>query len=649
MTSLSIDVTGLPAGTPVAAEIATSTGDVRKAVVVAGRPFVSDVVSGTYVVRLAAPGSGRASAVVAVAEGSEEEAGMAFDFAAPDAAWEGAPVFEVGRQPAISLFRSVLSRHARAARTMTPDEAVRAAEEMPGPALFVRDAMRTLLAPVEVRDTYVVRRSADGGGSIHVCVTAGPGTARFVALPSHSVARIRCAPEDGVMPMVSVRPTDVDARALLDFSAAARLGAALTVTSHVVQAVGERIDRGEGDAVAGCAVAHHLMSHPRRQWAQEWVHTLADAFPASVDVAVLAAWYGIALGSTVEAPPVRERLIAAADPARGLPVYLQSLQLLRAALERTYRADSADGAWDPRLEEALRCTQHYLSAAEPSEVFTSFTGRGPLFPRTPGATPDMTGVEPPASRAALADAVAALGLVGFGSHQRVVSGTGDSLTLDWAERPVADEVSLSLVGPAWGELAGTPLALVRTDSDDVELTRVSLDGHAVFALPHGASGRLLVPDETEDPPAVLVPPLPTRHAAAAGPETSRRVASQELEFVVEPVRGRDRWRVTARCFAKGDEPLWALVRQRSGENAPYLIFALPLRKYRGSWRESALLLGRASQQLDWYAAPEPVEELPARSAPLILERSLAHAANAWTRSALEGSLPRGGRRAPRKR
>ena len=633
MTALSIDVTGLPPGTPVAAEIATSAGDIREAVVVAGRAFVSEVPSGTYVVRLVAPGSGRASAVVTVAEGAAEAASVAFEFAAPDAAWEGAPVFEVASTALIQLL-SILGRHGRAARTMPPDDALTTAEQLPGPALFVRDATRTLLAPVALRDTYTVRRGAEGGRPVHLCVTAGPGTARFVALPPHSVARIRCAPESGGTPTVSVRPTDVDARALLDFNAAARISAALTITPHIIQTVGERISHGEGDAVAGCAVAHHLMSNPRRQWAQEWIHALAEAFPASPDVAVLAAWHGIAPGSpgsTAEAPDLRELLIAASDPVQGLPVYLQSLQLLRAAVERTKRADSAAGAWDPRLEEALRRTQHYLSAAEPSEVFTSFTGRGPFSPRSPGPDQDIYGTQTQASTAALANALTSLGSVRSGRQQSV---TGDSLTLAWSRGPGTGTVSLSLTGPARSELAGTPLALVRTDNEDVELTRVSVEGRAVFTLPHGATGRLLVPDETQDPPAVLVPPLPTRHAAAAGPETSRRVASQVLEYVVEPVRGRNRWRVTARCSANGPKPLWALVRQRSADNEPYLTFALPLRWLHGSWRESALLLGRASQQLDWYAAPEPVSELPSRSAPLILERSLDHAADAWTSSAL---------------
>ncbi|MER6274558.1 hypothetical protein [Streptomyces sp900105755] len=246
--------------------------------------------------------------------------------------------------------------------------------------MTVRDAVGALLGPIQLQVECVVSHPWDDTGPVHLCVEEESGLPRFVTLPGHTVGRVRPASALGFQAEVTVRPVDPDACALMDYQAQGRLDAALAVTDHVARAVAARIAAGQGDAVAGCAVAYHLMSHPDRDRAPQWVRTLAPRFPSSVDVSLLMAWHAMDGTDGMGPDEIRDRLISAADTDGGLPVFLQGLTLLRAALRRLSRSDAAADVRDSRLESARGAIDRFLSAADESSPFLEFTGTDLLTP-----------------------------------------------------------------------------------------------------------------------------------------------------------------------------------------------------------------------------------------------------------------------------
>ncbi|UUU28521.1 hypothetical protein JIX56_00530 [Streptomyces sp. CA-210063] len=638
-------VVALSPGTPVAAEVLdTESGDVRSAVVVSGQPFETELPPGTYVVRLAPPGLERVSATVVVPHEGSEALTVHFALDDPHPAPGSGQAVPTDRPAKLSPLKWFLLPGTRRKAALPPDEALHTARELQGTGLFVCDTDGTLLRPVEVADEYVVSRPAAGEDrSTYVCVTQGQDhLARFVSLPANCVGRIRSpAQPDGGEGDVTVRPADPDARALLDYQAQGRLGAAAAITDHVVRSIGARIEAGRGDPAAGCAVAYHLMDHPDHDRARQWVHLLADAFPSSDDVSLLAAWFLLEKDGPVPRE-VRGRLITAAEASQGLPVYLAGLRLLRTALERLGRSDRASGQWDPRLTSATHTVNTYLLAADPANPFVSYTGTGLHTPLVAEDAPAVGSGMSLASDDAvsvrvLAKALDLLGTVTAGL-QRTIS--LPLLTLTWSDRPDGGGQMLSVDShggtKAW---AGLGLFLVRAEGWQMEVVRLSDAGTATFSLPGSATARLVTPESAEPEDAVVVPQPVLLHAAASGPEQDHRVVTPQLEFLLEPVRDADRWRLTARPRVPGSPAGWVLVGQRSAADRPYKTFALPLRGVdAGPGAEPTVLLGKASVPLDWYMVPEPVDELPSAGRTAILRRSLARAADSWTREAIQKVL-----------
>jgi hypothetical protein len=628
---LRIVVAPFSPGTPVAAEILNAeTGDVREAVVVSGCTYETELTSGTHIVRLTPPGTGRVTGTATVPESDPPVQTMTFTLTGPNGpVGEDATVHEVGRPEHFFRIRRLLGRRG-AARKPTPTmQALRIAQSMAGPSLFVCDADGTLLDPVALAGEHVVRRTDEDGPPAYLCLAQGAGPCRFVALPTHTDGWVRPTPDGHPSGTVTVRPTDPDARALLDYQAQGRLDALAAVTDHVVQRVRARIEQGRGDAAAGCAVAYHLMSHPDRGRAPQWIRMLAAAFPSSADVAVLTAWTLLDHVDGTEAEDPRERLIAAADGRRGLPVYQQGLRLLRSALRRLDRADRSSGQWDPLLAAAARSVDLYLEAADPASPFTSFTGAGPLVPLPEASPGDPEGRE---RSLALGRALSEFGTV-EGTPSRtlvhaplIVSWNGTRHVLSVEDESAPDR-------SRWAPL---PVALVGTDDDRIEVTRISEAGRAHFT---GDTGHFRLLEAAEAESGVLVPHAKQRHVAGSGRERSRHVLTDTLEFVVEPVRNRDRWRVTARHRDPRTAAGWALLGQRSADDQPYRTYALPLPPQgEGPSGEPALLLGRASEALDWYVIPEPAAELPAAGRHEILARTYSCAADAWTEKAIETAV-----------
>ncbi|MPY62739.1 hypothetical protein [Streptomyces spongiae] len=637
-------VVALSPGTPVAAEILdTDSGDVRSAVVVSGRPFETELPAGTYVVRLAPPGLERVSASVVVPPEGPAALTVDFAFDDPHPTPGSGHALPTDRPVNPSPLKRLLLPGTRRKAALPPNEALRTARELQGTGLFVCDADGTLLRPVEVTDEYVVSRPAAGEDrSAYICVTQGRDhLARFVSLPANCVGRIRSpAQPEGGEGDVTVRPADPDARALLDYRAQGRLSAAAAVTDHVVRSIGARIEAGQGDPAAGCAVAYHLMDHPERDRARQWVRLLADAFPTSDDVSLLASWFLLEMDGPVPRE-ARERLITAVEAGQGLPVYLAGLRLLRTALERLGRSDRASGQWDPRLTSATHTVNTYLLAADPVNPFVSYTGTGL---RTPLVAEDAPTIVSGASLATddegsvrvLAKALDLLGTVTAGIQRTI---TLPLVTLTWGDRPDGGGQMLSVAGRGTRAWVGLGVVLVGAEGWRMEVARLSDAGTATFSLPSSATAKLVTPEPAEPDDAVVVPPPVLLHAAASGPEQDHRVVTPQLEFLLEPVRGADRWRLTARRRVHESAAGWVLVGQRSAADRPYKTFALPLGGEDAELgAEPTVLLGKASAPLDWYMVPEPVDELPPAGRKAILLRSLARAADAWTRKAIQKML-----------
>ncbi|MYS95585.1 MULTISPECIES: hypothetical protein [Streptomyces] len=635
----------LSPGIPVAAEILdTESGNVRSAVVVSGRPFETELPPGTYVVRLAPPGLERVSATVVVPP--EGPAALTVDFVLDDphpSPGSGQAV-PTDRPVNPSPLKRLLLPGTRRKAALPPDEALHTARELRGTGLFVCDTDGTLLRPIEVADEYVVSRPASGEGrSTYLCVTQGQDhLARFVSLPANCVGRIRSpAQPDGGEGDVTVRPADPDARALLDYRAQGRLGAAAAITDHVVRSIGARIEAGRGDPAAGCAVAYHLMDHPDRDRARQWVRLMADAFPSSDDVSLLADWFLLEKDGPVPRD-ARERLITAAEAGEDLPVYLAGLRLLRTALERLSRSDRASGQWDPRLTSATHTVNTYLLAADPANPFVSYTGTGlhtPLVAEDAPAVRSATSVasDDADSAGVLAKALDLLGTVTAGLTRTI---SLPLLTLTWSDRPDGGGQMLSVDSHGRAKaLAGMGVVLVGAEGWRMEVARLSDAGTATFSLTGSATAKLVTPEPAEPEDAVVLPPPVLQHAAASGPEQDHRVVTPQLEFLLEPVRGADRWRLTARSRVPESSAGWVLVGQRSAADRPYKTFALPLAGEDAELgAEPTVLLGKASAPLDWYMVPEPVDELPAAGRKAILRRSLARAADSWTREAIQKVL-----------
>ncbi|MET8695404.1 hypothetical protein ABZV65_23010 [Streptomyces bauhiniae] len=637
-----------PPETPVAAEILdTESGEVRTAVVVAGRPFETELPVGTYLVRLTPPGLDRTSAAVTVPAEGLTAATVEFTLHDPRPAPVKSHAVRVREPSDASPLRRLLRRGAGRRPPLPPDEALRKAREITGTGVFVCDADGTLLRPVGVADQYTVSRPAGGDDTAaYLCVTRGQDRpARFVALPANCVGRVfgPMGPDD-VEGETTVRPADPDARALLDYRAQGRLGAAAAVTDHVAHAVRARIEAGRGDPVAGCAVAYHLMDHPDRERAPRWIRLLADAFPSSADVSLLMAWSRLERAEEPVTRETRDRLIGAAmDAPLGLPVHLAGLRLLRTVLERLDRRDRACGEWDPRLASATRTVNAYLVAADPASPFVSYTGTGL---RTPLPAEDCVAVGADRSPApdtsplarTFAKALDRLGTVTAGLQQTV---SLPLLSLTWSTLPDGGGQLLSVDSrseAARSGLAALPLVLVGADGWRMEVARLSDAGTATFSLPAAATARLVTPEPAESEDAVVVPPPVLVHTAASGPRRDHRVLTELLEFVLEPARGLDRWRLTARRRGPGPDAGWALVGQRSADDGPYHLFALPLAGDSGPGTESTVLLGKGSEPLDWYVVPEPAGDLPRSGREAILSRTLARAADQWTRTALQAAL-----------
>ncbi|WOX12554.1 hypothetical protein [Streptomyces sp. N50] len=387
MSVLHIAVDGLPPGTPVATEILNvDTGEPHGMVTVSGQLYVTDLPSGTYIVRLAPPGLSRANTVVIIPDEQAQPIKVAFALGSPGTGTDDVSTFEVDRRARSVLKRGWLGRRQRVRRDrQQPTQTLRQPQGDPDTTLTVYDTVGTLLGPVQVKGECVVSHPSDDAGPVHLCVAEGVGLPRFVTLPGHTIGRVRPASAPGSGAEVTVRPTDPDACALMDYQAQGRLDAALAVTDHVAGAVAARLAAGQGDAVAGCAVAYHLMSHPNRDRAAQWVRTLAARFPSSVDVSLLTAWHAWDDADGLGPDEIRDRLVAAADMDGGLPVFLQGLALLRTALRRLCRGDAAAGVRDPRLESALVIIDRFLSAADERSPFLDFTGSDPLTPRSPVA------------------------------------------------------------------------------------------------------------------------------------------------------------------------------------------------------------------------------------------------------------------------
>ncbi|MFF7378748.1 hypothetical protein ACIP4Q_20710 [Streptomyces massasporeus] len=624
-------------GPPVATEIlAAATGETRHAVLTPGQPYTAELPSGIYAVRIAPPGADRVTTTVVIPEDGPPEDTLTFTLPA------GRLV--VGERHTVGPLDPLGLQRRHRLDAATPPETLDEARRLPSPGVFVRSPFRLLLEPVTVEHTLEVHHApgAEHDEAVHLYVVephARGGRFRMIALPAGTTARILPAAHPGELPLVNVHPTDPDARALLDYQRAGRLDSAATVTDHVADSVGARIARGGGDSVAGCAVAHQLFRRPDQERAHAWTRMLADEFPGAVDTSVLLAWTLLSEPAAMADPAeARDRLITAADPdAQGLPVLLPGLQLLRTGLRRLIRTDAARGQWDPRVETALRTVDTYLMAADRSSPFVSLTLTDAFWHDLADAT-----VQEPVVRGTVTGALNAL-LSGMGivtPRQNIeAQQLHPWLAARW-DGPVrrltlsaGDDRADSWAGALWQK----ELRVAFRDQDHFAVSRISRSGTADLFVPDEAAGRLylLSACETADEPAILLQ-APTVAYAASTDERAQRVAFDSYELVLERTRQRA-WHITARSHATGGRPGWALLGVRVSGDAPYQTYALPLVAGDDPGAEASLVLDPSLFDSGWYAVPDPVPKLPSSGRRAILDRSMAAAADRWTRETVQAA------------